>query len=86
MTTNAQAEDNNTSRSLIEKLHHFVWPFSSCNVFWCDIIVSKFFSPCLARLQMVFMSLVQTQEEWDIWGEITLVGIAAIREMNGHQL
>lgn len=31
------------------------------------------------------MSPVQTQEEWDIWGEINLVGIAAIREMNGYQ-
>lgn len=35
---------------------------------------------------MVFKSLVQAEEEWYIWDEIILEGIAAIREMNGPQL
>jgi len=57
--------------------------FSSCNVFWCEITAKKFFSLCLARLQMVLESLVRAKEEWYIWDEIFLEGIVAIREING---
>lgn len=90
MISNDQALDANTSRSPIEKkkdltlLDHF--SFSSCNIFWCDITASTFFSSCLARLQTVFKSLVRVKEEWYIWDEIILEGIVAIREMNGLRL